>query len=391
MVRTAPQLGIALVELLVSMVLTAVIAGAMLALLDPSRGTFQTEPERADMQQRLRVAVDSLGSELQSAGGGAFQGRDNGPLVYWFAPVLPFREGRSADPAGTFRTSTITVLYVASSASQTTIQMPAAARSGPIQVNQEPGCPDSVCGFQPGQIALLYDDTGSFDLFSVTSVSPPAIALRHEMTDSSKTYAPGARIVRAVARTFLLKADTGTGALQLARYDGGASADAPAVDHVVSLSFDYFGEPAPPSMIRPLSAPAGPWTTYGPKPPALGVQTTAYPPGENCVFARDEELNPTPRLPALGAGGPALTMLTAPQLTDGPWCPDALNVNRYDADLLRIRKITVTVRAESAIKALRGPSSVLFANAGGSRSGYRFAPDQEIRFDVVPPNLSVSR
>ena len=177
-------------------------------------------------------------------------------------------------------------------------------------------------------------------------------------------------------------------------YDGGAGSDIPVVDHVVGLTFDYYGEPQPPMLKKSVSDPAGPWTTYGPKPKPLGVPSgTAWPDGENCAFTVDPAGGPlqVPRLAGLGGGALTLVKLTGAQLTDGPWCPDALNPNRFDADLLRIRKIAVTVRVEAAIAALRGPASALFTNGGTSRSGSRWAPDQEVRFEVSSRNLNLGR
>ena len=83
--------------------------------------------------------------------------------------------------------------------------------------------------------------------------------------------------------------------------------------------------------------------------------------------------------------------LTAAQLADGPWCPNGVNANRWDADLLRIRKIGVTLRVQSAVAALRGPAGVLFTNGGTSRGGSKWVPDQEIRFQVSPRNLNPGR
>jgi hypothetical protein len=82
--------------------------------------------------------------------------------------------------------------------------------------------------------------------------------------------------------------------------------------------------------------------------------------------------------------------LTAAQLSGldgGPWCPDATNANRWDADLLRIRAVEVTIRVQAANAALRGPASVLFTHGGTSKSGNRWLPDQEMRFEVTPRNL----
>jgi hypothetical protein len=83
--------------------------------------------------------------------------------------------------------------------------------------------------------------------------------------------------------------------------------------------------------------------------------------------------------------------MQAEWLEDGPFCPDDGNANRWDADLLRIRKVEVTFRVQSASAALRGPQSVLFTNGGTSRGGNRWVPDQEIKFQVSPRNLNLGR
>ena len=70
-------------------------------------------------------------------------------------------------------------------------------------------------------------------------------------------------------------------------------------------------------------------------PPGVGDADTGYPLGENCAFARSAGGAIVPRLPTL-APQPVLVALTQSSLTDGPWCPDATNPNRYDADLLRV-------------------------------------------------------
>src|SRR6185295_14523106 len=133
----------------------------------------------------------------------------------------------------------------------------------------------------------------------------------------------------------------------------------------------------------------GPWTSYGPKPKAIALPPFAA--GENCVFINDGSPVPAPRLAALGAPGSGLVKLTAAQLTDGPWCPNATSANRWDADLLRVRKVGVTVRVQAAAAMLRGPASALFVRGGTSTGGSKWVPDQEIRFEVSPRNLNLGR
>ena len=77
--------------------------------------------------------------------------------------------------------------------------------------------------------------------------------------------------------------------------------------------------------------------------------------------------------------------------TDGPWCPNAVAPNRFDADLLRIRKIHITVRVQSALASLRGPAGSLFLKGGTARAGESLVPDIEVEFDVAPRNMSLER
>ena len=73
-----------------------------------------------------------------------------------------------------------------------------------------------------------------------------------------------------------------------------------------------------------------------------------------------------------------LSTLTAAQLVDGPWCPDAINPTRWDADLLGIRRVAITIRVEAALSALRGPPACCsprrhVARAGPMGAGSGFA------------------
>jgi hypothetical protein len=91
--------------------------------------------------------------------------------------------------------------------------------------------------------------------------------------------------------------------------------------------------------------------------------------------------------------------LTAAHLTDGPWCPNAADRHRFDADLLRVRTVRVTLRVQTGNETLRRAfvrsepydEDQLFMNPGTSAGGYREVPDQAIRFDVTPRNLNLDR
>jgi hypothetical protein len=389
--------GFSLLEIVIAAALMLLVTASVFSMMGPAHGSFATEPEVADLQQRLRVAADTLSKDLIMAGAGAYLGTSAGSLGAFFAPVLPFRQGAtSADPAGTFAADRITLMYVPSTAAQTTLSADLTPISLTLQVNTESGCPQDVnlCGFTRGMSVLVYDDTGTYDMFTITSVSGASaqVAINRPADTQTRTYEKDVtKVVEAVSHTYYLKPDEATQTSQLMHYDGTSHADVPVVDHLVSLRFDYYGDPNPPVLKKPVSDPTGPWTTYGPKPPALRAKPTAYPAGENCTFTIDGDGLQIPRLAVLGGGNPTLVNLTPAQLTDGPWCPDEANPNRWDADLLRIRKVAVTLRVETAAKALRGPAGVLFTHGGTSRGGSQWVPDQEIRFQVTPRNLNLGR
>jgi len=130
-------------------------------------------------------------------------------------------------------------------------------------------------------------------------------------------------------RTYYLKSDPSTMTFELMQYDGD-STDLPAVEHVVGLAFEYFGE-------------------------------------------------------ATWPGGP-LARLDSGLLTDGPWLEDASR-RRYDADLLHVRQVRIRLRLESSDASTRGRVGTLFVHGGTSRAAERFVPDDDIELDVAVRNL----
>ena len=83
-----------LTETLIASALMMTISGAAFSLVRQAEGTFQAQPEVADMEQRLRVAVDALTRDLLMG-----------------SAVLPYRTGLvNPDPPGSVFDDRITVL-----------------------------------------------------------------------------------------------------------------------------------------------------------------------------------------------------------------------------------------------------------------------------------------
>lgn len=371
--------GFTLVEMLIASAIMLTIVAATFALVHPADGIFKAQPELADLQQRVRVSVDAVSRDLVMAGAGFSAGPAGGPLFKYLPPVVPYRIGeRDGDPPGTFHPDAISVLYVPVTAAQGTIRGAVSPDASDVEIAASPNCPlttaTRVCGFEKGMRVVIVDTGGRWDAVTVADVQPDTWHLQF-VRGVRVPFTAAAQIAQVAMHTYYLKTNANTGIPQLMHYDGEVT-DAPLVDHVVQLEFQYSGDAQPPAH---------------PTPPDIDVDdpNDMWPAGENCLFAVLDGQH-APRLPALAAGSGRVA-LTSGELTDGPWCPDGVVNNRFDADLLRIRRIHVTVRVQVAMASLRGPAGVLFTHGGTATSAYRFVPDQQINFDISPRNMNPGR
>ncbi len=334
--RTPHDGGFSLVEVLAAMLLTLVVVGAAIGLANPHTLAARVQPDRVDAQQRLRTVVDVLSQELYDAGAGVDTGTLAGPLGRYLPPVIPRLIGLNhSDPPGLVRQDAMTLVYVPAAGSQSALSAPLAMPKARLLAL--PGCPATrpACGLAPGDGLVLFDDQGHFDVFSVISAVGLDADLRHRGLLGAYGYQAGSHAAEVELRSYYFDAAQG----QL-RFSDGDATDQPVVDGLSHAAFEYFGSFAPPRF---------------PTPPA-GVA--------NCLY--DAAGVPNPALITLPAGSDGLAVLTPAMLGDGPWC--GAGDTRFDADLLRVRRVRVT--ATAALPA--------------SRSGR--APS--ITFDVAPRNLA---
>lgn len=355
-----PDAGFTITELLISTAIMLTVTGAIFGLMVPAQDSTQVQPEIADMQQRMRVGNEVIFKELMMAGAGPYMGGSTGSLLNFLAPILPRRGGSTPDGQTVFRPDAITLTYVPNTSSQTTIRDAMPPEAVPIKVEAQAGCPDTrhnaLCGFHEGMEVLIFDNTGTYDTFTITSVADEALQLRHQGVVLSKTYEMGSRIVQATKRTLYL--DTATNQLRSISGD----IDVPLVDNVVGLEFEYFGDPASPRTPKPNAGVA------------------------NCLYnAAGAYIGPAPLAPTDGS----LAVLPPAILVDGPFC--GAGTNAFDADLLRVRKVRVTLRIQAAMAGLRGADPDLFIRPGTAVGGARHLPDYRVTFEVAPRNLNLSR
>ena len=373
--------GFTLIELLVASALTLGMLGVALGLIGPARDAEQRDSAGVDLAQRLRVSAEMMVQDIRGAGAGALVDAhaslvDSVPVVQ---PLASLHEDRPTD--GGFHA--LRVMSVPSAAGQAVLR-DVGPQHGVLPLSPPPSCPGSttVCGFSPGDVAIIFDAAGMFDTFLIAAVSPAAFTITPggPLTNG---YSAGAVVAAIEIVNYGLSPD-GQGGQRLVKVTGGG-ATLPVVDHVVALEFSMYGASTPPIPGRDLQDPP----SYGPIPPVPGVDDPrdAWGAGESCTTRIDSAGTRQPRLPSLGSPGQTVP-LPPSALTDGPWCPDRGDDQDYDADLLRVRRLDLRIRVEVASAQLRGPAGPLYRRPGhGSRSG-AWVPDGEIRVTVAPRNLA---
>jgi type II secretory pathway pseudopilin PulG len=358
--QPAGERGFSLVESLLALVLLLTVTGAVFGLVNPSALASRTQPEAIDVQQRARVAIDAIQRDLLAAGAGLESGPGVGPLVNYFAPIVPRRMGlQSADPYSVARPDAITIHRADASYVQTFVRNPIAPGGLSLVVDEPPNCPvrNGVCGMAQDMTVVIFDAFSNFDSFVVSQVRGQTATLRPRQRSPSAGYAPGAYVAEAEFDTYWHDPV----ARQLRHYDGYLT-DVPVVDNVVGLGIEYFGDPDPPARPRP---PVG----------------TA-----NCLY--DAAGNAISGLARLAAPGGSLAPLPFSIFTDGPWCGSG--DNRFDADLLRVRRVRVTIRIQATQAAHRGTGGD-YANPGFGRQSMSAVPDYTAVLDVTPRNLNLGR
>jgi len=340
-VRRRPR-GFSLVELVIAMALALAVVGALAAIVDPSHALFSGESRRIDVQQRARTVTITLTESVRMAGAGPHASAAGGPLLDSLAPVLPFRRTASGgDPPGIVRSDAITVLAVPFASGEARLAAPLGASDTTMTIDTSTcAARTAACGFSVGDTALVFDGSGRWDAFAITAVEGGVLSIR----TSSRTgggdpeYAVGSVVAAASLVSFFLESDPDTGGLRLVASDG--LTIEPVADDVADLAFEYYADPKPPVASGP-----------------------------ECAFVVDPLTGArTPRLPLLTPSDSGLVTLSPDQLADGPWCPDADSPVRWDADLLRVRAVAVSIRF------------VAPADAG-----------QTVHFMVTPPNLNFDR
>jgi prepilin-type N-terminal cleavage/methylation domain-containing protein len=346
--------GFTLIELLVGSAVALVVIALSCQLAVDVQVAWRSAAARVDLQQRTRVAVDVLSRALHEAGGGPLSGAARGNLMRGVPSVLPRRVGRRrAHAFDEFTTAAFTVIRAVADAEHGVLLTPAPPGATTVELSPAAGCALPACGFANGASVILLTGSGLYDIFTVTAVDGMALTVRHHGGGGSAAYPAGTPVLAAESTSFTLD-ESGT----LRVYDGDSN-EVPLLDDVVGLQARYFGVADQPVWPRPPGGEA------------------------NCLYAADGTYH-SALVPILGTPG-TLVELTAALLTDGPWCGSG--DTRFDADLLRIRLIRLSIRLQADDPAVRGADRTRFAHPGAARRSALAVPDAAVEIDVAPRNL----
>ena len=358
--------GVSMVELLVAVALMGLALGTVAMLATAVLAGFEADPAAADEQQRARSGINALLDDVQRAGSGFVQAAGDGPGAG--LPLLVPDAVATGAWAVRAVPRTLTTVYAQRNAAHARLRVPATAGDVWLRLNRPAFCSamSAACGFASGDDVLLFDEHGRFAFATVLQVASPLdLELAGPLAES---WRAGASVSSVTSHGYALRADPATGLSQLVRGLGDGPAN-PVIDFVTRFDVEWHAAVAAPALrVAPDGTPED--ATTGPRPPAPGVVADgAWPAGENCAFRRD----------AAGAvvwrGGAGPLPLTA--LDDGPWCPSPAASSRWDVDLARVARVTVTLGVAVASARLRPPASLLRGTA-------RLVPDMTLVANMIP-------
>lgn len=346
--------GFTLIELLIGSTISLAVIALACHLAADVQVAWRAAAARVDLQQRARATAELVSKVLREAAAGPMSGAARTNLFRGIPPVLPRRVGRrGAHAFNEFRTDAFTVIRALAESEHAVLLTPVPSGAATLELSPT-GCALPACGFAEGTGVLLLDASGQYDIFTVTAIDGTAVTVRHQGINPSGPYAAGTPVIAVESASISLNRSSMT----LRLYDGDAN-DLPLLDDVVDVSVQYYGEGEPPVWPRP-------------------------PVGEtNCLYAADGAYQ-SALLPVLGTPG-RLLELSAGMLTDGPWCGGG--DTQFDADLLRVRRVRVSVRLQAGDAAVRGADRLRFANPGSARRSSLAVPDLTVQIDVAPRNL----
>lgn len=154
--ESSSENGFSLVELLVAMVITLIVSGAIYGLMTAGQNAFRREPELAERQQNIRLAMDMIVRDLANAGTGL------PPFTQVFTQNLDDVIASPPGPSGAAHSDDIEMLSVSGRDSE-----PVCAGTNNGQLPRTSLVRNSIANVDPGTLVFL--------VFTSSLANPPAL------------------------------------------------------------------------------------------------------------------------------------------------------------------------------------------------------------------------
>jgi hypothetical protein len=248
--------GHTLVEAIVALGLMALVMAGVIALVFHTSRLAHRLPDRFEVHQRARVALDLISRDLRSAGAGVYLGPSTGPLAASIPAIWPRRIGRGgARPTGA-RADALTIVTVPDTLAQTRSNSAVSPSSFTLIVDPAAHCTSSrpACGFGVGTTIGVFEPSGRVGLWSVEQVTARTLSVE-ALASPDDVLDVGAVVTELLVRGYQRDSDTN----QLRYFDGDAT-DQPVIDGVTALVFQYFDDHGELAMGAFAD---GPWRSSG--------------------------------------------------------------------------------------------------------------------------------
>ncbi len=248
--------GHTLLEVVVALGLMLLVVAGVITLVMQTSHLARVQPERFELHQRARVALDLITRDLRAAGAGVYLGPATGSLQSTVPAIWPRRLGRRGATASSARTDVLTVLSVPDTLAQTVAAAAVPPSSSWIVIEPAAHCTAArpACGFAVGVAVGAFEPSGQWALWSVDDVINQSLSVR-PLASASEELAAGSVVTELRIRGYSHDA-----ALRQLRYFDADATDQPVIDGVSAFSLRYFDA----SSELPVSVLTdGPWRGSG--------------------------------------------------------------------------------------------------------------------------------
>lgn len=222
--RVISEGGFSLLEMLVASLISILIVGGVLLMLDGIQQVYRDQQQIMDSQQSARLAIEQMQRDLQLAGVG----------LAWMLSPLPAVVPR-ADGGFDIRHNQGGV---------TAVLLTDMGSPGDLLAV------DDVSGFLVGMVVAIYDSSGTMDMVTLTNVDTATNQLHHDGASKAYRVSAGTSVARVLTISYWV--DTVDVLSSLMRQEDDVQAQ-PVAHFVRNLRVAYFDDSQPPQLFTPVS------------------------------------------------------------------------------------------------------------------------------------------